>query len=104
MIKGFEPIPIPRASPFLRYTSKERENMEKQAAKIMRYNAKIKELRNDPELKNDPKNKYLSYVLEDKKKAVITNLTKLGLNLDEIVDMIEYEIEYEKSVKEKSVK
>jgi hypothetical protein len=83
MIKGFEPVP--RATPSTRYTSKERDDMGKQAAKIISYNAQIKELR------NDPKNKDLSYVLEDKKKVVISNLMKLGLNLDEIADMVEYQ-------------
>ena len=85
MIKGFEPVPRP--SPFLRYTLKERDDMGKQAAKIISYNTQINELRKT----KDTNDNYLSYVLEDKKKVVISNLMKLGLNLDEIVDMVEYE-------------
>ena len=85
MINGFQPVPI--ASPSLRYTLKQRDDMGKQAAKIISYNTQINELKKS----NDTNDKYLSYVLEYQKKKVISNLTKLGLNLDEIADMVEYQ-------------
>ena len=85
MINGFQPVPRP--SPSLRYTLKERDDMGKQAAKIISYNTQINELRKT----NDPNDNYLSYDLEEKKNMVISNLIKLGLNLDEIADMVEYE-------------
>jgi hypothetical protein len=93
MIKGF--TPVPRASPYLRYTLKQREDMGKQAAKVISFNAEIRELR---KTKNSS-DMYRSYILEERRDEVLSNLMKLGLNLEEIADTIEYEKEYQKSLK-----
>lgn len=93
MIKGF--TPVPRASPYLRYTLKQREVMSNEAAKVISFNSRIRELRKT----NNPSDKYRSDILEERRDEVLSNLMKLGLNLEEIADTIEYEKEYQKSQK-----
>jgi hypothetical protein len=83
MIKGFEPVP--RATPSTRYSSKEKKVIYEKVENLKSIINEIKQLQPSKEL-ND---RYRRSILEDERKKGFSNLMKIGLTTEEILDYLE---------------
>jgi hypothetical protein len=83
MINGFQPAP--RLSPSSRYNSKEKKVIYEKVENLKSIIDQINQIKDSTD-KND---KYRKWILIDERKKGFSNLMKLGLNTEEILDYLE---------------